>query len=150
MAAYNFQKQFVGAVETWQKRHTIRRIGKRTHSKPGDRIQLYTGMRTRHCRKIINPDPTCLIRQPIIIEVSETRIDSIELGGKYIEKLDEFAKSDGFDDLAAMHEFWINFNGFGSFDGFLVGWGPRTSSHRKAIDKSGPQMYPLDLVLEAV
>lgn len=57
MPAYNFQKQFAPLVESGQKRQTIRAIGKRRHARPGESLQLYTGQRTKACRKLISPDP---------------------------------------------------------------------------------------------
>lgn len=55
MAAYNFQKRFATLIESGDKNHTIRRIGKRRHASPGEAIQLYTGMRTKFCRKLLDP-----------------------------------------------------------------------------------------------
>ena len=54
MVAYNFQKQFADAVERGEKRQTIRaprRDGR--HAKVGDKLQLYTGMRTKQCGMIV-------------------------------------------------------------------------------------------------
>lgn len=63
MVAYSFQKRFVGHVEAglepgpWcpgMKRHTLRlpRAGQSRHARSGEKVQLYTAMRTKHCRPI--------------------------------------------------------------------------------------------------
>lgn len=59
MPAYNFRKQFAPLVESGQKRQTIRTIGKRRHARAGEPLQLYTGQRTKACRKLFSPDPEC-------------------------------------------------------------------------------------------
>jgi hypothetical protein len=57
MVAYSFHKMFVEAVWTGQKRQTIRSHRKR-HARVGERLKLYTGMRTRSCR-LIRDDVRC-------------------------------------------------------------------------------------------
>jgi len=52
MVAYNFQKQFEQKIKDGSKKHTIRRHSKRRQAQRGDALQLYFGMRTKHCRKI--------------------------------------------------------------------------------------------------
>lgn len=59
MPAYNFKPRFADAVQHGEKRQTIRAIGKRRHARPGQPIQLYTGMMHKTCRKLITPDPIC-------------------------------------------------------------------------------------------
>lgn len=46
MVAFNFEKQFVPKILAGQKFATIRQNAK---CKPGDIMQLYTGMRTKSC-----------------------------------------------------------------------------------------------------
>ena len=125
MAAYNFQKQFVPAIETGAKTNTIRKIGKRRHARPGEAIQLYTGMRTKSCRKIIEPDPVCLGVKLIRINVGYDAIESVIVGYKLLQesRLERFAKGDGFDSLERMHQFWIEFHGVGKFIGLFISWG---------------------------
>lgn len=69
MVAYSFRPQFVGPITVGlglsfvnsfgvtpptirPKQQTIRAHGKRRHARPGDELQLYTGMRTKACRLI--------------------------------------------------------------------------------------------------
>ena len=56
MVAYSFKSQFEEPIVAREKRQTVRGFRKR-HARPGEPIQLYVGMRTRNCRKILTPDP---------------------------------------------------------------------------------------------
>lgn len=125
MAAYNFQKRFVPMITSGRKLQTIRREGKRIHARPGERVQLYTGMRTTSCRKIVEPDPVCLAVQDIAIAVGEHRIEFIHIDHVRVQDFDnhEFAVSDGFEDMDDFHAFWRDFHGVGFFEGLLIRWG---------------------------
>ena len=123
MVAYNFQERFVPAIVQGSKRQTIRRIGKRRHAEPGDQLQLYTGMRTTQCRKILEEDPTCLTVRPVEIRISEQWI-SVIVEGTPVRDLEAFARQDGFDDATQFHRFWKRFNkGPGVVDHLLITWG---------------------------
>ena len=125
MVAYNFQKQFVPAIESGDKTHTIRKNGKRPHAKTGSKLQLYYGMRTKVCRKI--RDAVCVFAVPITIDVLESTITEIRVGSELVDDLEAFAKSDGFESLEAMHQFWIEFNGVGLFECTFIEWEVITS-----------------------
>jgi hypothetical protein len=58
MVAYNFRDKFALDIEQKIKCQTFRPPRKR-HAKPGEPLQLYTGMRTKNCRKLLTPDPIC-------------------------------------------------------------------------------------------
>ena len=122
MTAYSFKARFAEPIEQRHKRQTIRADRKR-HARPGERIQLYVGMRTKHCRKII-PDPVCVAIHAVKIVYSEKQIyaisvDGIELGYTAME---EFARSDGFDNLHSMCEFWNKEHGGYQFEGVIIKW----------------------------
>jgi len=114
MVAYSFKKVFVRQIETGRKRQTIRADRKR-HARPGEPVQIYTGMRTRHCRKIIE-DPICESVTPIRIVVPEDSVSDwpfvdmdefgIELGGELLGSMQVFglAMADGFGGLVCHHE----------------------------------------------
>lgn len=51
MVAYSFHPRFVDAILGGTKRQTIR-MHRRRHARPGEEMQLYAGMRTRHCRLV--------------------------------------------------------------------------------------------------
>lgn len=122
MVAYNFQKQFVEPIRSGKKTHTIRRNGKRRHARPGERLQLYTAMRTKACAKILDQDPECVHTCAVQIRVCRDAITSIKVGGFKIEDMEAFAIEDGFASLERMHAFWLDFHGLGLFEGTLIEW----------------------------
>ena len=105
MVAYSFKPWFAKPILLGTKRQTIRADRKR-HARPGEATQLYTGMRTKHCRLI--GTATCV--DAIRIAISFQREGKVCFGGTVFrsrENLDEFARADGFDDWNAMRQFWI-------------------------------------------
>jgi len=123
MVAYSFQKRFAEPIESGFKTHTIRAERKR-HARPGEAMQLYCGMRTKHCRKII-ADPVCTAVHPIQIAVSINAIEQIKIGDWPLDaaQRSRLAKADGFADLEDMHQFWVQNHGQGVFIGVIVFWG---------------------------
>lgn len=122
MVAYNFKEQFAPAIKSGVKNQTIRRDGKRRHAVAGESLQLYTGMRTRKCSKIVSVDPECLGSHHIRIDINATEIVSISVDGVMIENLDAFAVRDGFKSIGDMHAFFLAMNGAGVFNGTLIEW----------------------------
>ena len=129
MVAYSFNKRFVPQIAAGTKRQTIR-LPRKRHARPGERLQLYTGMRTRYCQKII-PDPICSWATPLSILFEARRIVSIELstetigGGVRVKCLDQFARQDGFEGIEDMSEFWARTHGTPEhFVGVLICWDP--------------------------
>ena len=100
MPAYNFQERFAPDIESGKKRQTIRPERKRP-TKPGDTLYLYTGMRTKRCRKL--REATCLSVQPIKIE--DTFF--IRLNGKVlgVPEMSDLARADGFASLSEFYDF---------------------------------------------
>lgn len=123
MVAYNFKPQFAPLVESGAKRQTIRALGKRRHARPGDALQLYTGQRTRSCRKLIDPDPRCLSVRPIAIRIHSSGVSSVSLDGKMLStpEVRRLAITDGFESLGAFLDF---FEDRMPFDGVLIQWQP--------------------------
>lgn len=144
MVAYGFKKYFAPQIEDGSKGHTIRGH-RRRHAHVGEPVQLFTGLRTRHCRKII-PDPVCIAVLPIVIMSS----DLIEAGIAYIEvdgtplhrdEIEAFAVSDGFDPARlqgiapakligstareTMGRFWAAENPGSIFQGVIIRWEAR-------------------------
>ncbi len=81
MPAYSFKERFVQFVLDGSKSNTIR--SRRKHpAKPGDILYLYTGLRTKHCRKLREEE--CLFVQTILINhrgnvfLHHSRIDDKE------------------------------------------------------------------------
>lgn len=103
MVAYSFQKQFAEPILAGTKGGTIRADRKR-HARPGEDLQLYTGMRTKHCRLIARR--RCLAVEPIELRL---RPDAIFFPFSVIvsaRRLDAFARFDGFADWDALRAFW--------------------------------------------
>lgn len=101
MPAYNFKAKFADDVETGKKLHTIRPKRKRP-TKPGERLKLYTGMRTKSCRLLF--DTSCKSVEPVEIHATHIKIGGRILSMKERVKL---AKNDGFDSLAEFYDFFI-------------------------------------------
>lgn len=122
MVAYNFKSQFADDVESGKKRQTIRANGKRPHARPGQELQLYTGMRTKGCRKL--KDTICLETLPVSINrtLSETRITMV-IGGVEIVgyQLEDMAHKDGFKNSDDLFTFFEETHGL-PFEGTLISW----------------------------
>lgn len=123
MVAYSFKGRFANAIVDGRKRQTIRAIGRKRHARVGERIQLYTGMRTSGCRKLINPDPLVVAVEAISLYVP-TRLEPVALGPLCFERYvtAEFAKADGFDSVEDFTKFWFDTHGPGKFEGLLIRW----------------------------
>ena len=120
MPAYDFQKQFAALVASGQKRQTIRATGKRRHAQPGDALQLYTGMRTKACRKLVSPDPVC--REVLPITMRECNgIVLIHIDGKLVDDAEVLAVADGFRTLGEFLQFFRKTHGL-PFQGVLIKW----------------------------
>jgi hypothetical protein len=127
MVAYSFKSRFAEPILEGTKRQTIRAIGKRRHAKPGERLQLYVGMRTRQCRKIM--DAACKEVLPVRLVFSKHsaaelfQVGNVPLGPKAMEA---FARLDGFASVDEMAAFWFAEHGDGrpllGFEGVCVRW----------------------------
>jgi hypothetical protein len=115
MPAYNFKSQFASAVVSGRKRQTIR-AKRKTPPKAGQTAYLFTGMRTRNCRRL----GTHLIRATYDIEITEggVKIDDADL---YESQLNDFAQRDGFDCWEYMRDWFERVHGL-PFRGDLIRW----------------------------
>ncbi len=117
MVAYNFQPRFADAVERGEKRQTSRREGKRIHAKPGDKVHLFTGMRTKNCRKL---------GEAVCCHAERIRIEEIGVFGHSgwlmsPETLASFAKADGFNSWDEMRNWFSDTHGL-PFIGQMIEW----------------------------
>lgn len=122
MVAYSFQDRFREPIFAGTKRQTIRAERKR-HARVGEELQLYTGMRTRHCKLIGRA--TCEIASPITIDLRDHWIDFPATGVRYTKArdLDFFARLDGFADWPDMLAFWRTAHeNTILFSGVLIKW----------------------------
>ncbi|HEY8136236.1 MAG TPA: ASCH domain-containing protein [Methylocystis sp.] len=145
MVAYSFQKRFAEPILSGQKLHTIRADRKR-HARPGEALQLYTGMRTRHCRLIARE--TCAAVLDVALDLHNERAvvgvgypceprptgtvafkEGGSIHGIWLTKrsgLGVLAVKDGFASWDEMRQFWIDTHGMldegAVFVGKLIGW----------------------------
>jgi hypothetical protein len=118
MPAFNFKKQFADLVEKKIKRQIIRAKradGRNPHV--GDILYLYTGMRTKGCRKL--GESICKSVEQITIYESGIVID-----GKWITSCEEelkFVYADGFDNAYDFFGFFNKEHGL-PFEGLLYKW----------------------------
>lgn len=135
MVAYSFKPQFAEPIVTLKKRQTVR-ANRNRHARPGEAIQLYTGMRTKHCRKLLDRDPICLDVRPIRL-ILDTRhpdiITSLWIDGAYLDaaEMEAFAVADGFGAgladgwaLRRMGQFWRQEHEWANFSGVVIRWEP--------------------------
>jgi hypothetical protein len=128
MVAYSFKHRFVDPIRRGldsaypdqrgvrPKRQTIRADRKR-HARPGEIIQLYHGMRTKHCFLI--GQARCVSIFPIRLSVGTS---SIVMNNRVVTG--DFARADGFDGAVDMLEFWKNEHGIGHWSGVIIKWEP--------------------------
>ena len=90
---YNFKARFAPAVEMGAKTSTIRLFEKTEPPVKGDRLKLYTGMRTKNCRKL--KDVICQACFPILISEDDLQLNGISL-------------PPGEQNLLALHDGFIN------------------------------------------
>lgn len=135
MVAYSFQERFAEPIAGGHpatgivKRQTIRADRKR-HARPGELLQIYQGMRTKHCRKII-ADPVCVAVRPLRLFVADAFVHFLDNDQTIdtAEALDDFARQDGFLHWDDMRAFWQAAHPEASdperyFSGVLIGWEP--------------------------
>lgn len=116
MPAYNFKKEFAGAVKSGEKCQTIRKKRKRS-TKSGELLFLYTGMRTKDCVKLCNV--ICKSVQEIfIVGNCGISVDGIWLNNREIDNL---AKEDGFSGVSSFLDFFDSQYDL-PFSGEIIKW----------------------------
>lgn len=114
MVAINFSAEFADAVAAGRKTQTIRQ---KARAKPGDALQLYTGQRTKDCRKL---------GEGVCIDCTYIGLTKrgITLGdaSKFPGNIDDFARSDGFKNYAAMWDWFSRRYETNSFTGNVIRW----------------------------
>jgi hypothetical protein len=111
----------------YPKRQTIRAERKR-HARSGEELQLYCGMRTKHCFLIGNARCTDVAAIDIHFGRHQdwlcTPVHGILEGA---DELDRFARSDGFPAWIGLRNFWrIHHPGVDDFTGVIIFWEPQT------------------------
>ncbi len=121
MPAFNFKPQFADDVESGKKPQTIRAERKdgRVPCKVGDTITLYTGMRTKACRKL--GVGKCTGVTPVSIHEYPAGTPQLFIAGAMILNEDDFAQADGFENSAEFYKFFEDTHGL-PFRGWLIEW----------------------------
>lgn len=70
MVAYSFHDDFIAPILTGRKCSTIRPDGKRRHARAGEPVQLYVGMRTPECVRLLQAPCT----RAVPIEIHGTHV----------------------------------------------------------------------------
>ena len=148
MVAINFSPQFAGIVASGAKKQTIR---KKNRFRIGDRLQLYTGQRTKNCKKLIEDDPLVIAvisvgitRETISMNAIDykddinnlfselkdhfkTKEDALEWANSIrdifmrCDNLDAISRRDGFKSWQEMRDWFAEKHGL-PFHGYLVKW----------------------------
>ncbi len=116
MPSLNFKARFAPDVVAGIKTQTIRAPRKdgRPHCIPGDPLHLFTGMRTKYCRRL--GKGICTERRQIWIEYGRVIVD-----GQPIKDDDAFARADGFANAMQLYDFFQEEHGL-PFEGSLIKW----------------------------
>lgn len=124
MPALNFKEQFVQPIILGIKPGTIRQERKQP-IKVGDTLYLFTGMRTKNCRKFMTAE--CKGVYPIAINQTASRryvrINAMQLSDY---SLAEFAFDDGFSSVNEFFDFFIDQYGL-PFNGHWIVWKTETA-----------------------
>ena len=128
MVAYSFKARFAAPILAGTKAQTIRaeRAGRSRHARPGEQLHLFTGMRTKACRRLATP--TCIAVTPIRMVFSGPKAcELIAIDGIHLvpSSMARFARADGFETIADMAAFWAaEHPGIEEFRGVLIRWQP--------------------------
>lgn len=120
--SFNFKKQFAAAVESREKRQTIRaerRDGRRPE--PGETLHLFTGLRTKaarrlgteNCKSVHDISITSVFEIGAVVYVDGKRLQWTEV--------EELARADGFKTTEEFFDFFYGQHG-ATFHGFLTKW----------------------------
>ncbi len=127
MPLIGFQKQFVALVESGEKRQTIRAYRKDGREpKSGERLYLYTGLRTKQCRKL--GEAVCLNARRFEITGEASGIfwliedDGGDMEVMTTDECHDLASADGFATHYEMTDWFKKTHGL-PFEGVLIRWG---------------------------
>ncbi|MGB9154390.1 MAG: hypothetical protein WCD70_15030 [Alphaproteobacteria bacterium] len=119
MTAFNFRPIFVPKILSGEKLSTIRSTKR---CEVGDTMQLYTGQRTKACRKLM--DVTCIGVAPIILSAAVMwRLGEITGNVHPMSALLLHAQ-EGFANMKEMLDFFREEYGL-PYRGFIHAWKPR-------------------------
>lgn len=112
----NFKKKFVGKILSGEKDQTIRPCRKGRQIKAGDKLQLYSGLRTKYSNKIA--DAICISTTGIDIDDEGIWLNS---GRLFPAEAQILARKDGFSSVEAFKSFFEELYGL-PFAGRMIQW----------------------------
>lgn len=120
MPAFSFQARFAPLVESFTKKSTIRR---KRRAKPGDILYLYTGLRTKACRKLGEGICTSVAKVTIY---EDSFIYASVLGNCILIEAAKksIAEAEGFKDWDEMRDWFKEQYGL-PFTGYMHFWRPK-------------------------
>ena len=118
MALINFQEQFANDVENGKKRQTIRKQRKQPF-KLGETLYLYTGLRTKKVKKLM--EIKCKSIEKVKIRGTGITLNSGEIIRYQYYRADLYAQDDGFKDFNEMRDWFKKTHGL-PFEGILIKW----------------------------
>lgn len=127
MVAYSFKGRFEPRIQARTKQQTIRAIGKKRHTRPGERMTMTTGDRF-HPRPIGAAVCQSVVPIQMDLAVGSIMLASVAQPARLITTradLDAFAVLDGFDDWPDLVAFWKQTHptAHHSFAGLCISWG---------------------------
>lgn len=118
MPALNFQARFAADVESGRKAQSIRAYRKDERDpKPGQPLSLFTGMRTKACRKL----GLGLVTRVRPIEIRSSAMLLVEGCQLSNWQANAIARADGFEGVGAMLDWFEATHGL-PFRGLLIEW----------------------------
>ena len=112
---------FIDKILSGEKHQTIRKAGKKWDKvKVGDKLTLYTGLRTKECRKLGEAEVESIL--DIEIDIGFWCF-AILINDEYLTEDDcrKLAQADGFDCIKDFLEFFDNHYGH-NFKGKIIKW----------------------------
>lgn len=129
MPAYNFKARFSSDVKAGRKLHTIR-PKRKNPTKPGDKLVLYTGMRTKKCELL--RITTCTGVEPVSIRGREILVGGVMLTESEAQRL---ATGDGFENATEFFAFFEETYPNGADDMELITWPPLDDVEFRRIEQ---------------
>jgi hypothetical protein len=115
MTTFNFQPQFVVKIKSGEKQSTIRSTKR---CDVGDTMQLYTGLRTKKCKKLM--DVTCIGVAPILVSAKSVwKLGKTE--GNVKPSVASLHEQEGFINAQAMVDFFREEYGL-PYRGWIHAW----------------------------
>ena len=119
MPAYNFKRRFAKKVESGQKTQTIRKIRKYP-TRVGQKIYLWTGLRTKRARRLGIGMIEAVIPFELINE-NKFKAENTFFYPEYFSNGKRLAEKDGFEDWDSFVRFFEVHYGL-PFEGVIIRW----------------------------